>query len=98
MYGSKRDVLGFGISRGGNQPSDMTGGLPLAPNFAGADRIKMDPQDKQLLSEQRTVPLKSVSKVQADINGIDPTRNIFLTGGLAAIPKAGLWRDMKFKQ
>jgi hypothetical protein len=58
----------------------------------------MDPQDKQLLSEQRTVPLKSVSKVQADINGIDPTRNIFLTGGLAAIPKAGLWRDMKFKQ
>jgi len=98
MYGSKIDVLGFGIARGGNAPSDLQGGLPLAPSLIGTDRIRLDPTDRQRLSQQRTVPLKAVSHIQPDQNSIDPTRNIFLTGGLAAIPKAGLWRNMKFYQ
>jgi len=98
MLGRKTDVLGFGIDRGGFYPSGIAGGLPMAPSFTGFDNIRMEPNKKPMLQEAREVPYKSFSMPQPNVNSISDTRNIFLDGGLSAIPRLGLWAGMKFNQ
>jgi hypothetical protein len=76
----------------------MQGGLPIAPNYSGQDNVRMILNRKPMLEEQREVPFATFSLPQGNLNAQDPTRNLFLDGGISRIPKQGLWARMKFNQ